>query len=177
MVELTIEEPWKKRCIIGIIVLIVGVLALLLPNKTLEVFMIILGVLGLFYGLYSIYVGVRIDNIFGILKGAIIIILGIILLISPFILTEVMMYILAIIFLIVGILQLANMGTASFKQHNDNKILHILIGILLIALGIIMIIYVDSAVSFVMRIVGIFMIVSSILFFYNGMELKKFNTN
>lgn len=169
---MTSQESWKTMVVLGIISLSLGIVALLWPKNTLDIFVMILGVVSLIGGLYMIYESRKMDASLNILFGVIGIVLGIILLAIPSFAENLVIYILAIFFAIYGIMQIAD-SNSMMSISTGSRIVAIIIGVLFVVLAVVMIAYTNSAINVIMMIIGAFLLVNGVLYLVGGLQQRK----
>jgi uncharacterized membrane protein HdeD (DUF308 family) len=167
----TISNSWQNMVIIGILVLILGVVAIIWPEDTLKLFLIIAGLFAIISGIAITYDAYVSENKFNTVIGVLCIVLGIIFVILPNFMADVLVYLAAIFFIIFGVIQIID-GNSLSQDYTDNRYISAMIGVLLIILGIIIAIYNDATIKIVMIVIGAFLIVSAVLYIFNGLKLR-----
>jgi uncharacterized membrane protein HdeD (DUF308 family) len=159
-------DPRKSALIGAAVMIIIGALILFLKSEALKWILIGAGVLFVALGAYSIYNGHKSGNNFGMVLSAIILVIGLALIIAPNFFESLLMVILAIMLIVIGMFNLLNMKGVSMAK--GPRMVGVLIGVLMIAMGVYALFNLDNAADLVMSIIGAVMIVGGVLGAYNS---------
>ena len=159
-------DPRKSALIGAAVMIIIGALIVFLKSEALKWILIGAGVLFVALGAYSIYNGHKSGNNFGMVFSAIILVVGLALIIAPNFFESLLMVILAIMLVVIGLFNLLNMRGVSMAK--GPRMVGLLIGVLMIAMGIYALLNIDNAADIVMSIIGAIMIVGGVLGAYNS---------
>lgn len=159
-------DPRKSALIGAAVMIIIGALIVFLKSEALKWILIGAGVLFVALGAYSIYNGHKSGNNFGMVFSAIVLVVGLALIIAPNFFESLLMVILAIMLVVIGLFNLLNMRGVSMAK--GPRMVGLLIGVLMIAMGIYALLNIDNAADIVMSIIGAIMIVGGVLGAYNS---------
>ena len=159
-------DPRKSALIGAAVMIIIGALIVFLKSEALKWILIGAGVLFVVLGAYSIYNGHRSGNNFGMVVSAIVLVVGLALIVAPNFFESLLMVILAIMLVVIGLFNLLNMKGVSMAK--GPRMVGLLIGVLMIAMGVYALLNIDNAADIVMSIIGAIMIVGGVLGAYNS---------
>ena len=159
-------DPRKSALIGAAVMIIIGALIVFLKSEALKWILIGAGVLFVALGAYSIYNGHRSGNNFGMVVSAIVLVVGLALIVAPNFFESLLMVILAILLVVIGLFNLLNMKGVSMAK--GPRMVGLLIGVLMIAMGVYALLNIDNAADIVMSIIGAIMIVGGVLGAYNS---------
>ena len=152
--------------------MIFGIILVVKPDDTVTFISNVVGVILLIIGLSSIIKYVRFLNDIDIIFGVVITVLGLVLLLNPKAVLSILPFVLGCYILINGITKLRY--SFDIKKYKGKDYTNILImSILTIICGLILIIRPFSGVTFVVRIIGIILVIYSLIDIINYHSIKK----
>lgn len=165
------HNSWIGPLLTGLILLAVGILLIIFKRDSLKVIMIVTGVMFLILGIATalILIKDKIDVRFAI--PVIQIVLGILMIILPNFFADVSIIFLGVTLIIVGLLGFfAKIG--EIKQPTVEFFISIAFAVLLIVGGVLAIINYNKAQDTIMIVVGVIMIISACVDFFQAYTLK-----
>lgn len=168
----SIKNIFRISEYLSFLLLIFGIVLVVKPDDTVTFISNLVGVILLIIGLSSIIKYVRFLNDIDIIFGVVITVLGLVLLLNPVAVLSILPFVLGCYILINGITKLRY--AFDIKKYKGKDYTNILImSILTIICGLVLIIRPFSGVTFVVRIIGIILIVYSIIDIINYHSIKK----
>jgi uncharacterized membrane protein HdeD (DUF308 family) len=164
---------WGLAVVLGVLSIILGVLAIAYPGRTVVIVAIFFAAWLFVTGIYEVIVSFTRDGdtamrVFHAIIGVLAVIVGFALLRSPFQSVEVLIFVLGVFWLVQGIMTFA--AAFSVKQGRNWGIF---IGILGVLAGIVILAYpIDSALTLAF-IGGIWLIILGIMQIVTGFQLRR----
>lgn len=171
-----LQEVWWGLAFRGFILIIAGVIALIIPDILILVFLYVFAFFAFAGGVMLIIEGFRIrdktDKIIRIIEGVFYIIIGIVTFAAPASSLAVLMIIIACWAIIIGIFQI----TAAFKLRKSirNEWIGILNGLITLIFGILILTDVFTSATALMMLFGAFAIISGLFSVVLSFRIKNY---
>ena len=153
----------------SIAALILGIVALFVPNDTIQTLVVIIGIFVLLAGLGTAYAAHKAEHNFLISLGGIAsvvsIVLGIFLIVRPSFFVELVMTLFGVLLMFVGLLQIINV--ASVRTQLNQSRFYIVGGVIPLTVGVVFLIFPET----VKDILGILLGITLILYAINELSL------
>ena len=176
--KLILARPWWEMVLRGILLLLLGVLAMVYPDITLGIIILLFGAIILVEGIFLVIGAIMVkaeDPMWVVLLigGIISIILGGIILAWPDLTARVVLFLIGAWALIVGLINLMWAIKVRKNEEVTGKGIHAVFGIIGISFGLICIVWPDETVLTLVVIIGIFMAIMGILLVIAGFMSRK----
>jgi uncharacterized membrane protein HdeD (DUF308 family) len=176
--RMIMARPWWEMVLRGIMLLILGVIAMVYPDITLAIIILLFGALILVEGIFLVIGAIMAkaeDPMWVVLLigGIVSVALGAIILVWPDLTARVVLFLIGAWALISGLINL--MWALKVRKHEEvtGKSVHAIFGILGIAFGIIAIAWPEETAMTIVVIIGIFIALMGILLVVAGFMARK----
>lgn len=160
----------------SIAALIFGIVALFVPNDTVNALVVLIGIFVLLAGLGTAYVSYKATHnlaySFGGISSIVSILFGILLIVKPTIFVHFVMSLIGVILIFVGSLQIINVASVRSKLKQSK--FYITGGVLPLIVGVVFLIFPELIKTYLGVFLGITLIIYSINEMSLGRKLKKF---
>ncbi len=163
-------NPWKTNLIISAIIFAVGIAVAIGGKGSLDIVLMVAGALIILGSVLSLAVNAGAATPFSVLICAIGLILGIALVAAPSFFRDAMMVILAIAIVIIGVMYILG---ASMLQFPGARIIGIIIGVLMVAVGSLMIFNPSFMADVIMTVAGILLAVFGLIGIYSALSSRR----
>lgn len=175
--KMIMARPWWEMVVRGILLLILGIIAMVYPDITLAIIILLFGALILVEGIFLVIgsIVVRADDpmwVVLLIGGIISIILGSIILVWPDVTARVVLFLIGAWAIIVGTINL--MWALKVRKYEEvtGKGVHAVFGLVGIAFGIICIAWPDGTAKTLIFIIGLLVTILGILLIISGFMAK-----
>ena len=176
--KMILARPWWEMILRGILLLILGALAMVYPDITLAIIILLFGALILVEGIFLVIGSIAIkaeDSMWVVLLigGVVSVVLGAIILAWPDLTARVVLFLIGAWALIVGLINLMWALKVRKNKEVTGKGVHAIFGIIGIAFGIIAIAWPKETAESIIVIIGIFVALLGILLVIAGFMARK----
>ncbi len=176
--KMIMARPWWEMVLRGILLLVLGVIAMVYPDITIGIIVLLFGALILIEGIFLVIGSIAVkaeDTMWVVLLigGIVSIALGAMILAWPDLTARVVLFLIGAWALIVGLINL--MWALKVRKHEEvtGKGVHAFFGIVGIAFGIIAIAWPKETAVTIVVIIGIFIALMGILLVIAGFMARK----
>ena len=171
-----LQEVWWGLAFRGFILIAAGVIALLIPDILILIFLYVFAFFAFAGGIILIIEGFRIkdktDKIIRIMEGAFYIIIGIITFAAPASSLAALMVVIACWAIVIGIFQIA--AAVKLRKEIKNEWIGILNGLITLIFGILILTDVFTSATALMMLFGAFAVVSGIFSVILSFRIKNY---
>ena len=176
--KMIMARPWWEMVLRGILLLVLGVIAMVYPDITLAIIVLLFGALILIEGIFLVIGSIMVkaeDPMWVVLLigGIVSVILGAIILAWPDLTAKVVLFLIGAWALIVGLINLMWALKVRKNEEVTGKGVHTVFGIIGIAFGIIAIAWPEETAKTLIVIIGIFVALLGLLLIIAGFMARK----
>ena len=176
--KMIMARPWWEMVLRGILLLVLGIIAMVYPDITIEIIILLFGALILVEGIFLVIGSIAIkaeDSMWVVLLigGVVSVVLGAIILAWPELTARVVLFLIGAWALIVGLINLMWALKVRKNKEVTGKGVHAIFGIIGIAFGIIAIAWPKETAESIIVIIGIFVALLGILLVIAGFMARK----
>ncbi len=179
--KIVMARPWWEMILRGILLLVLGIIAMVYPDITIAIIILLFGALILVEGIFLVIGSIAVKSedpmwVVLLIGGVVSVILGAIILAWPDLTARVVLFLIGAWALIVGLINL--MWALKVRKHEEvtGKGAHAIFGIIGIAFGIIAIAWPEETAVTIVVIIGIFIALMGILLVIAGFMARKEQT-
>lgn len=179
--KMIMARPWWEMVLRGILLLVLGVIAMVYPDITIAIIILLFGAIILVEGIFLVIGAIMVkaeDPMWVVLLigGIISIILGSIILAWPDLTARVVLFLIGAWALIVGLINLMWAIKVRKNEEVTGKGIHALFGIVGISFGLIAIAWPEETATTLIVIIGILIAIMGILLMVAGFMSRKEQT-
>lgn len=176
--KMIMARPWWEMVLRGILLLVLGIIAMVYPDITIGIIVLLFGALILVEGIFLVIgsIAVKAEDpmwVVLLIGGIVSIILGAIILAWPDLTARVVLFLIGAWALIVGLINLMWALKVRKNEEVTGKGVHAFFGIVGIAFGIIAIAWPEETAVTIVVIIGIFIALMGILLVIAGFMARK----
>ena len=169
-----IQKKWWLILLRGILIIIFGAMALMMPEIFLFTLLLYFGFLAMISGIFRIIEGIAVkDGGRGlhIFEGIVSIIFGIMFIAMPQFVSDFIMYFIAFWAIIIGIIQI--IYAVRLRKEINNELMAVLNGVITLIFGILVLTNVYAGAMTVIMLLGIFALISGFLMIGLSFKVKR----